>query len=128
LTNNWIARSFPISFAHNPRANLVPPPPRPRRQTRFHQQPEVYKHFLEILHTYQREQRTIKQACLTDPIVALRQRSNNLDAQMTPRLHNVEKGLDGTVLGRHAEPWPAVCYIEKFAISDFHNSEIMMHS
>jgi hypothetical protein len=30
-------------------------------QTRFHMQPEIYKHFLEILHTYQREQRTIKQ-------------------------------------------------------------------
>ena len=34
-----------------------------RAQTRFGQQPDIYKHFLEILHTYQKEQRTIKQVC-----------------------------------------------------------------
>eukprot|EP01134_Creolimax_fragrantissima_P007919 CFRG7919T1 len=30
-------------------------------KTRFGQSPDVYKHFLEILHTYQKEQRTIKE-------------------------------------------------------------------
>ena len=30
------------------------------RQNRFQGQPEIYKAFLEILHTYQKEQRNLK--------------------------------------------------------------------
>ena len=33
-------------------------------QNRFQGQPEIYKAFLEILHTYQKEQRTIKEGGL----------------------------------------------------------------
>lgn len=33
-------------------------------KTRFSQQPDIYKAFLEILHTYQKEQRTIKAVCI----------------------------------------------------------------
>merc|ERR1719502_2100339 len=57
---------------------LAPPPPAPAQKkapiefdqainyvtkikTRFAKQPETYKQFLEILHTYQKEQKTIKE-------------------------------------------------------------------
>ena len=33
---------------------------RRRRQNRFQGQPDVYKQFLEILHTYQKDQRSLK--------------------------------------------------------------------
>jgi histone deacetylase complex regulatory component SIN3 len=34
-------------------------------KTRFQLQPDIYKSFLEILHTYQKEQRTIKAVCVS---------------------------------------------------------------
>lgn len=41
-------------------------------KTRFQMQPDIYKSFLEILHTYQKEQRTIKAVCRdTCPLATL---------------------------------------------------------
>jgi len=34
------------------------------QQNRFQNQPDIYKSFLEILHTYQKEQRIIKEVCI----------------------------------------------------------------
>lgn len=40
-------------------------------QNRFQGQPEIYKAFLEILHTYQKEQRTIKEGGIVSISIAL---------------------------------------------------------
>ena len=56
------ARACPAPVPSSPFFTSDPPPPLPALclQNRFQGQPDVYKQFLEILHTYQKDQRSLK--------------------------------------------------------------------